>query len=95
MTVRIQSLRRTAAVAALATLGLASLAQAADTTEQRVALACANAPQCARQPAVSPRHHAGRPGAETVVAKKAPRPAPAATPTVDYERDLWRHQSSS
>lgn len=77
---------------ALATLlAAAGLAHGADTA-QRVALACTQA-VCASQAA---KAHAVAPAAprriEAVTSKKAAR---AGSPAVDYERDLWRHQSAS
>ena len=94
MTTRTSSFRHIAAAALWASLGLTSIAHAAEATEQRVALACTSAATCAAQPAA--RHPAARPAAHAIVAKKAARTrVPTASTPVDYERDLWRHQSAS
>jgi len=95
MTVRTESFRRFVAVALWAGIGLVSTARAGDASEQRLALACARAADCAAQPAAAPRQTAAKPHADAVVAKKPQRARPAAPAVVDYERDLWRHQSAS
>jgi hypothetical protein len=77
---------RLAIAALLAGAGLAPLAHAADKSAQRLALA---SPLPVGQPVaapVAPRR------VEPLAAKKVARER---SPAVNYERDLWRHQSAS
>ena len=98
MTLRTASLRRLALAAMWAVLGLAPLAHAADASEQRLALACTRAADCATHTQSSVKRPAtlsARQAAGAAVAKKTTRSRTPEPTAVDYERDLWRHQSAS
>lgn len=89
------TLLRAMPVIAVLGLGMAGAARAADPKVERVAMACSQAADC--------QTHAVHPSTANPVPRRseAPRTAKvrtapsAARTTVDYEHDLWRHQSSS
>jgi hypothetical protein len=87
------ALRRTSlALGALwVCLGIAPSAQAADASAQRIAMACTQATDC--QPAA--QSATTRHSSEAATAKKAKAVSATTKAAVDYERDLWRHQSAS
>ena len=94
MSIRIESHRLQAVVALCMIAGLSPVAHAADAQDQRVAMACTQAKHCNAQSSVSPMtSHVTEHRAETAPVKKAAKVTKPAA--VDYERDLWRHQSAS